>query len=116
MHSAQLQHQVGHKSSQQTLAQLAHAATGSQEQDQFLRQPAVHVASPRQEVCSLLVDLHHCCLHMAVLVLALRGSVCLQHCMWVLMCSLAPYFLGCVPSVSVGLLIRQTSSEMCSPV
>ena len=74
MHSAQLRQQVGHNSSQQKLAQLAHAATGSQEQDQFLRQPGVQLASPRQEVCSLFVDLQHWCLHQwGVLVLALWG-------------------------------------------
>ncbi|KAL0051349.1 hypothetical protein WJX82_005960 [Trebouxia sp. C0006] len=55
MHSAQLRQQVGHKSSQHTLAQLAHVATGSQEQDQFLRQSAVQLASPRQEDWKILL-------------------------------------------------------------
>lgn len=114
MHSAQLRQQVGHKSSQQTLAQLAHAATASQEQEQFLRQPAVHLASPRHEVCSVSLDLQHCCLHMGVLVLAVRGSVCVQRRMWVLIHSLASLPLGCVPFVSVDSLIRQTCSETCS--
>lgn len=49
MHSTQLWQQVGHTSPQQSLAQLAHAATGSQEQKQLLRQPVVQLASSRQE-------------------------------------------------------------------
>lgn len=76
MHLTQLQQQVGHTSSQQNLAQLAqlaHAATGSQEQNQLLRQPAVQLASPPQEVCGLFLDLQHWCLHMGLLVLVLAS-------------------------------------------
>ena len=63
MHSTQLRQQVGHTSSQQSLAQLAHAATGSQEQHQFLLQPAVQLVSPRQEVCGFVspLDLQQWC-------------------------------------------------------
>ncbi|KAL0030733.1 hypothetical protein WJX77_004142 [Trebouxia sp. C0004] len=49
MHSIQLRQQVGHTSSQQSLPQPAHAATGCQEKNQFLQQPAVQLAPPRQE-------------------------------------------------------------------
>ncbi|KAL0038015.1 hypothetical protein WJX79_009721 [Trebouxia sp. C0005] len=48
-HSTQLWQQGGHTSSQQILAHLALAATGSQEQNQCLQQPAVQHASPPQE-------------------------------------------------------------------
>ena len=116
MHSIHLRQQVGHTSSQPNPAQLAHASTGIQEQDQFLQQPAVQLASPPQEVSGRFLILQHWCLHMGRLVLAVRGHVLLAALHVGTHVFTRTILLGCVPFVSVSAPIRQACSEMCSQV